>query len=147
MKNSIIIGDADAIIALSNKVDSNHEKAKHTLAYLAPTDATVLFPLTAICEATTILRRRLNDAEAAAHVIKQVETENFPVQMIERNVFTLALSLYSPFGSKRNTLFDALIAATARQLNTTLIFSFDEWYKKQGFTLVSDLLAAKETAA
>jgi predicted nucleic acid-binding protein len=39
--------------------------------------------------------------------------------------------------SKKNTIFDAIVVATAEQLGTKLIFSFDGWYPKLGFKLVS----------
>jgi predicted nucleic acid-binding protein len=37
-------------------------------------------------------------------------------------------------------LFDALVAAVAKKNNADAIFSFDEWYKKLGFTLVTGLI-------
>lgn len=38
-----------------------------------------------------------------------------------------ALLLYNPHGSKQNTLFDAVVATIAKELNADAIFSFDEW--------------------
>lgn len=39
-------------------------------------------------------------------------------------------------GSKKNTFFDAIVAATAENLGTDAIFSFDDWYPKLGFRLL-----------
>jgi len=139
----LIIADADALIALSSKVDANHEKAKHILQTLITTQANVLFPLTAICEALAAIRRKFNNPEAASYVIEQIQAESFLVQIIEKKAFFHALTLFNPHGSKQNTIFDAVVAALAKELHADAIFSFDEWYKKQGLTLASDLFVAE----
>jgi predicted nucleic acid-binding protein len=36
-------------------------------------------------------------------------------------------------------VFDALVAAVAKKNNADAIFSFDAWYQKQGFKLVTNL--------
>lgn len=36
-------------------------------------------------------------------------------------------------------LFDALVVATAKKLDTKVIFSTDIWYTKLGFTLAENL--------
>jgi len=103
--------------------------------------------MTALCEATTILRKRLNNPEGAYRLIENTRSGIFPVQLIGQDVFTTALSLYQPYGSKQNSLFDAIIAALAKHLDATAIFSFDEWYKKQGLRLAEDLLTEEKQAA
>jgi predicted nucleic acid-binding protein len=142
----LIIADADAIVALSSKVDTNHERAKHILEDLATLHASVLFPITAVCEATTAIQKKLNNPEAASYVINQIEADNFPVQTIELKTLMTAFSLFKPQGSKRNTLFDAVIAALAKQLDAEAIFSFDGWYRKIGLTLVSDFIEQEKAA-
>lgn len=143
MRNNIhlVIADADALVALTSSIDANHEKAKYLLHTLTASQATILFPLTAICEALAAIRRKFNNPEAASYIVAQVEAENFPVQTIEKHTFFRALTLFNPHGSKQNTLFDAVIAALAKELQADAIFSFDEWYKKQGFIIASDLVA------
>ena len=49
--------------------------------------------------------------------------------------------------AKKNTLFDAVVAAIAKRLNADAIFSFDEWYRKIGLTLTDDLIQARKQAA
>ncbi len=57
----------------------------------------------------------------------------------KRYILTQASNLFQPFGSKQNTLFDAIVATIARKYAAPDIFSFDEWYAKQGFTLIPQL--------
>jgi hypothetical protein len=42
--------------------------------------------------------------------------------------------------SKKHTMFDATVAATAKKIGTETLFSFDGWYRRQGFTLLVDAL-------
>ncbi|HEX2349602.1 MAG TPA: hypothetical protein VHI51_14315, partial [Ktedonobacterales bacterium] len=56
-------------------------------------------------------------------------------------VLAEAMTLFNPYGSKQNTLFDAVVAVVARRVDADAIFSFDGWYEKQGFRLVSQLYA------
>src|SRR2546423_1185749 len=135
-KQPVIIVDADALIALSNEEDANHENAKHILHTLSTINAAALFPTTALCEAVTVLRGRLNKPIEAASIIEKFQTGDFPTQAVGDGVLREAAALFRPFASKKNTLFDAVVATITRQLNADAIFSFDEWYRKIGLTLV-----------
>ena len=61
------------------------------------------------------------------------------IENIDKELLTEALKIFDPSGSKQNTLFDALVAATAKKLNTNVIFSFDDWYEKLGLKLAANL--------
>ena len=54
--NPLILVDADALIALSNKADANHQKAERILDQLTTAQAYTLFPATALCEAGEFIR-------------------------------------------------------------------------------------------
>lgn len=114
---------------------------------LATTEAYLLFPTTAICEAVTVLKRKLNKPQDAARVVQKFQSGDFPVHAVDQEILTLAGKFFNPHDSKQNTLFDAVIAAIAKQLSAEAIFSFDKWYKKQGFTLAGELLQQKKEAA
>lgn len=145
-RETLIIVDADAIISLVTADDENHPKTKRIMQHLATIEAYILFPTTAICEAVTVLKRKLNKPEDAASVVKKFQSGNFPIQAVDQEIFDLAADLFNPHGSKQNTLFDAVIAAIAKKYNADAIFSFDKWYKTQGLTLASDLLEEKQAA-
>jgi predicted nucleic acid-binding protein len=40
--------------------------------------------------------------------------------------------------SKKNTIFDAVVAEVAIELEAEYIFSFDSWYVKEGFKLAPE---------
>ncbi|HYT40972.1 MAG TPA: PIN domain-containing protein [Methylomirabilota bacterium] len=143
----LVIVDADAIISFVYIDDENHHRAKQLMQQLVVTDVSLLFPTTAICEAITVLRGKLNRPEDAKRILAKFQSGDFPVQAVDHAILTEAGTLFNPNGSKKNTLFDAVVAAIAKRMNADAIFSFDEWYRKIGLTLTDDLIAARKKAA
>jgi predicted nucleic acid-binding protein len=136
----VVIGDADGLIALLQEDDSNHEKAVRIARRCVEQRAEVIFPLTAIVETITTLQRRLNNPPLAEKVRQQTIDGQLVIDEVDRETLKQASRLFNPFGSKQNTLFDAVVATVARKYAATTIFSFDGWYTKLGFTLARDAL-------
>jgi predicted nucleic acid-binding protein len=135
----IVIGDSDGLIAVLHEEDKNHKKALETVAKLLQHDAQTVFPLTTIVEAVTTLKRKLNKPNLAAKAIHKITSGKLVIENTDTELLTEALKIFDPSGSKQNTLFDALVAATAKKLNTNVIFSFDDWYEKLGLKLAANL--------
>ena len=135
----IVVSDADALIAITHEEDANHHKALIIATKLLEKGVNVIFPNTAILEAITALKRALNLPEKSALVNKQYQQGVFVVEYVNESIQMLASEYYEKAVSKQNTAFDAVVAACAKKLNADAIFSFDTWYKKQGFKLVSEL--------
>jgi hypothetical protein len=57
------------------------------------------------------------------------------VQFVDHEILGEAADLFNPLASKKNTLFDAVVAAIAKRLNADAIFSFDGWYRTTLFLL------------
>lgn len=137
--NNIIVGDADSLIALAHKDDSNHKKARHLAEYLLSKGYKIIYPNTAILEAITTLKRALNLPEKAHLINRQYLQEAFDVEYLNEEVQKNASQLFEEKAvSKKNTIFDAVVAATAQKLGADEIFSFDSWYPKLGFRLVGE---------
>lgn len=136
----VVIGDADGLIALLQEDDSNHKQAVQVAHWCVEHHAEVIFPLTAIVEAVTTLHRRLNSPQLAEIVRQQTIEGQLVIEEIDRDMLKQASTLFNPFGSKQNTLFDAVVAMVARKYAATIIFSFDRWYSHIGLTLASKLL-------
>src|ERR1700730_8387902 len=92
----LIIVDADAVIALSNTEDANYEKARTILASLTKLRAYTLFPTTAICEAVTVLKGRLNKPDEAFIIIEKLQNDSFPLQPVDPTTLKNAASLFNP---------------------------------------------------
>lgn len=135
----IVIGDADALIALLLEEDAHYQEASELSACLYSKGHTVIFPNTAIVEAITAFQRKFSSPKLAGILTDQYAQGVFAVEYLDEEIMRLAASLFNPKSSKKNTFFDAIVAAVAKSLNADAIFSFDSWYKKVGFKLASDL--------
>lgn len=145
VNTTTVIADADAIIALLFKFDSNHARAKEISAFLSEKDANVIYPRTTIVEVVTTLQRKFSNTVVAHEVATFFSTHPDMVADPTPEIYSLAVKEYfSLKGSKKNTLFDAIVAATAKVYNADAIFSFDKFYKLKGFRLAVELLANSE---
>lgn len=137
----IVVVDADAIIAQTNPDDIHHKKANLISEKLISINAQVIYPVTVVAEAATHMQRVLN-SNAGAYGTVQLMTEP-GAQVVEVNKKTLADSLkyFSPKTSKKNTVFDCIVAAVAEEHKADAIFSFDHFYKSQGFKTAEELVS------
>lgn len=138
-KPPIVIVDADAIIAQINSEDIHHQKANAISQRLIEKNAQVIYPVTAVAEAATHMQRVLNstvNAYGTAQLMCQTDSQ---VAEVTKQTMATALTYFSPTTSKKNTLFDCIVAAVAKEHNADAIFSFDHFYEKKGFTLAEKL--------
>ncbi len=136
----LVVGDADSIIAQINQEDALHEKVRKVSKNLVEMNAKLVYPLTAVIESTAFIQRVLDNGPAAYQIAE--EFKNSPGQIIEvsNQIYDLAVNKYfGPKISKKDTLFDCIVAAAAETLKADAIFSFDSFYKKNGFMLAEDL--------
>ena len=138
-KRLIIIVDSDAIIAQTDPNDFHHEKAIEISQNLINLNAQVLYPATTIAESTAHMQRVLNSTASAYGTVQLMTNSDTQVVEINKETITIALKYFSPTTSKKNTLFDCIVAAVAEENNADAIFSFDGFYKKSGFKLASEL--------
>lgn len=140
MSSSIIIGDADALIALVLENDPHHKNAKKIAELLVQKQSILIFPVTVFPEAITSLKRAANQPEKAHMLNKKYLAGDFQTEYVDEEIMKMAAKIFDTKAvSKQNTLFDAIVAATAKKLEADAIFSFDDWYGKLGFKLAKDL--------
>lgn len=139
-KPPLVVVDADAIIAQANTADSNHKKALEVTKKLDRLNAEVIYPVTAVVEAVTVLQRKLNSGATAYGTAVAFVDPQAEVVEINQEVYSQAVNNYfSPRLSKKDTLFDCIVASVAEKYEAEAIFSFDKFYKKHGFKLASEL--------
>jgi predicted nucleic acid-binding protein len=139
MNNITVVVDADAIIAQANPNDILHNRAVLVSQRLTQMNAQMLYPVTAIAEAATHMQRVLNSNASAYGTISLFTEPNVHVVEVNQQTLSLALHYFNPTTSKKNTVFDCVVAAIAEDKQADAIFSFDKFYKKQGFTLAEEL--------
>lgn len=138
-KPPVVIVDADAIVAQTDPDDVHHQKANAISENLIAMNAQVLYPVTAIAEAATYMQRALNSTASAYGTVQLMVDPSTQVVDVDRQILTHALSYFHPTTSKKNTVFDCIVAAVAEQYDADAIFSFDQFYTKKGFQLAEDL--------
>lgn len=140
MSNSpVVIVDADAIVAQAYPDDSNHERAVRISDKLNNLGAQVVYPASAVLEATTVLQGRLNSGATAYGTASVFADPNVNVAEVNQKTLTNAINYFSPTTGKKNTLFDCVVMAVADEYKADAIFSFDRVYKSKGYKLASDL--------
>ncbi|MBI2028921.1 type II toxin-antitoxin system VapC family toxin [Candidatus Gottesmanbacteria bacterium] len=144
MSNSLrVIADADAIVAQVSPNDSLHLKAVKTAENLVKTNAQLLYPVTAVIEATTHIQRVLNSGATAYGTAAAFTDSNVSVIEVNQETLKHAMQFFSPTTSKKNTIYDCIVAALAEENDADAIFSFDKFYKSKGFKLASDMSQLK----
>lgn len=131
----IVVADADALVALSLEEDPHYHKAVNITKMLVKQGLTIIYPVTVFPETITFLKRALNQSQKAHALNKQLQAGLFNIQYIDTSILKLASFYFDSASSKKNTFFDAIVAATAESLEAESIFSFDDWYPKLGFKL------------
>lgn len=136
MSKKIAVGDADSLIALIYKEDANHVRAKEASDWFSSEQYEIIYPNTAILEAIIALKRSLNLVSEAHFLNRQYLEGNFLVEFINEEIQRKASLRFEKTVSKKNTIFDCLVAEIALELKADYIFSFDKWYIKEGFNLI-----------
>jgi len=135
-----VVVDTDVIIAQAYTKDLHHEKTLKLHHRLLNLNAYALYPATSVAEAITVLQRKISDKTLAYKVALSFTHPNAEILEINQKVLSLAVKkYYNHLTSKKNTLFDCIVAASTDIYKADAIFSFDKFYKKQGFKLASDL--------
>lgn len=138
-KRLLVIGDADVLVAIADPLDDHHARTKKLLRGLIQHRARAFFPITAVCEAITVLQsKRVKRGESwvvrpeeAKYLVEKIQSGAVPLLPISKEMFLLALKTYEQENlayTIGNTLFDALVAAIANQHRADAVFSFDHWY-------------------
>lgn len=135
----IIVVDSDGLIGLSQKDDAHHSSSTRILQKLNKEQVQFIYPATTIAETTAILQIRLNKPDTANRIIENVKQGIFQVEPIDQSIIISAAAFLKKDRSKHVTLFDGIVAAIAQKHKADAIFSFDDFYSKNGFKLASEI--------
>lgn len=134
-----IVVDTDAIVAQVKKDDKNHRAAMAISSSLVSSNAQVIYPATTVVEAVTFIQRPLSNPPVAYGTAQLMANSSAQVAEVNQKTLRNAMKYFSATGSKKNTLFDCIVIAVAEEVHADAIFSFDRFYKKQGFKLASEI--------
>ena len=129
-----ILVDADALVALAKKDDTNYQRAVKITSLLKKA-ALYVTPFT-IPEATTVLSYRVSQI-AAKQFLKEARKRKLIELKITSQISHLADEIFLKQRKKGTSWIDCLNAAMIKNYNLQGIFSFDKFYKRLKITLIS----------
>lgn len=135
-----IIVDSDGLIGSLNPRDKLHIVSQQIAHRLVEKDAKLIYPATVLVETVTFFQGRLNLPYLAEQVIQLINSNQLFIESVDSKILQEAASFMDFKKSKHNTLFDATVAVIALKYKADAIFSFDDFYKKKGFKLASELV-------
>lgn len=135
----IVIVDSDGLIGSLNPEDKHYSTSIKILTKLAKENSKLIYPATTVVETVTFLQGRLNQPKLAEQFLKQVNKDQFIIEIIDDVILKKATAFMNLRASKHHTLFDAIVAAIAKKHKADAIFSFDHFYKTKGFKLAGEL--------
>ena len=135
-----ILVDADALVALVKTDDSNHKKALLLSETLQERGCVWYVSPFTIGEVVTVISHRIDQA-VAKEVLRALRKRNLNELALKDEHLHLVDEWFIKQGKKGTSYFDcynmALLERYKNQLDA--IFSFDEVYKRNGFTLLANL--------
>ncbi len=139
--HKIVVGDADSLIALVNDEDIHHGKARTIVSVLAEKNYAIVYPNTAILEAITSLKRKLNLTAKAELLAREFLQGKFLLVWVDEEIQKDALERFVHSArSKQHTVFDSIVVSCASRVGADAIFSFDHWYRTLHIPLAEDLM-------
>lgn len=134
-----VVVDSDALIALFNPEDSSYSKAQVLFESFYEQKTRLIYPATALVETVDTIQRRLKKYEVSAQIAELISSAELTVEPVDGTYLKEAVKYFQEERNSRKTLADAVVAAVAKKINADGVFSFDEWYKKLGVKLASEL--------
>lgn len=131
-KESNIFIDTDAFVALIDKNDPNHGKAREINAYLEESKAIVYTSNFVFGEAVTVISQNVSHDMATVFGNKIVQSE---INLIDANRQHRlnAFDRFTSAKSKNVRFTDYINMVLMDELNIKHIFSFDKHYKQEGY--------------
>ncbi len=133
-----ILVDADVLVAIAKKDDSNHTKALAISKDLQEKGAQWYVSPFTVAETVTVLSYKVSQREAKAALKEIRKLDNFLPLSLKENEINIADKWFLKQEKKGTSYFDCYNMALLEKHNKFLsgIFSFDSVYARNGFNVV-----------
>lgn len=136
----IVVVDSDSIFAIYNPNDPLNTKATQTFQQLITQGFQLIYPTSVLFEIISLFQRVLPTPTVTKKLLDMVKKDLFIIHVVDTDTLKESVSLFNPAGSKKNTLVDCSVAVIARKIRASGVFSYDNFYTKQGLKLAEDLI-------
>lgn len=132
-----ILVDSDAFYALVNPKDPNHLKAIQINTLIKQKTSLHLPIITnlVLYEVCTLLSYRL-DQTTALRFLNDIETSGMQVYPVDGKIEKNTFGIFSKQTQEGTSMVDCANMAVMEELRLKVIFSFDQIYKRNGYTRV-----------
>lgn len=142
--STTVVVDSDAIFAIYNPNDPLHARAIHTFQQLITLRYRLVYPTSVIFEVVSLFQRVLPTPTVTTKLIELIKNDQLLIQVVDADILQASAALFDPSGSKKHTLIDCSVVATAKEINAAGVFAYDSFYTKQGLKLAEDLIEQAE---
>lgn len=131
-----VLIDTDAVVALMNEHDANHQKAMEAANSLVKSSLLFIISNHVFGESLTVISKRIGHKEAVRY-LHQVGNGLFEILRVNERLENLAFTIFEAQTSKNVSFIDCTNMAILTRYRWDTIFSFDRVYPKNGFRLVT----------
>lgn len=135
-----VVVDSDAIYAIYNPDDPLNTRATKTFQELIENEFRLIYPTSVIFESISLFQRVTPSPIITKLLIEMVRNDELLVYVVDKETLKQSANIFKPAGSKKNTLVDCSVVAVAKKIRADGVFSYDEFYTKQGLKLAEDLI-------
>lgn len=135
LPSSVFI-DTDAIVALVQVSDSNHNRALKLQKLVDKYKIKIYTSDFVIGEIVTVINRKSN-IDLASKIGKEMLSGGVEIFYVSRSEMKLALEKFSPQASKNSRFTDMINMVLMDKLKVDTIFSFDKHYTQNGYKLLA----------
>ncbi len=134
--------DSDILIGLFVPSDSLHELATRLQLECQAREATIYLPTAILAEFATVASHKIGLAytQQAVAVLEQ----GYNLVDVDAALMHDAIVRYHKQTTKKNSLFDCIVMATAHKLSVDCVFACDGGYKQNGFMLIEEYLVQQK---
>lgn len=127
--------DTSAFLAMLNKDDANHQKAKRVWEELIYSDKILITSNYVIVESLALIQRRLGIEAVRAFQEDVLSLIN--IEWIDKSTHEAGTSALLTASRKKLSLVDCISFEIMRNIGAKKVFAFDQHFEEQGFQIIS----------
>ena len=136
----MVVVDSDSIFAIYNPNDPLNVSASKTLGLLIEKGYQLIYPTSVLFEVISLFQRVLPTPKVTAKFIEIIKNGQILIHVVDEDILKDSAAIFNPAGSKKNTLIDCSVVIIAKKIKADSVFSYDQFYAKQGLKLAGDII-------
>jgi predicted nucleic acid-binding protein len=131
LPDSQVLVDSDAFVSLLIQKDAHHAETSRLFSELAKKKIRLVTSSFVIAETATVLSHKIGQETARAFLEGVISEGAFPVIHVSESLQSQATAVFKAQESKGTSMTDCVNVALMKQLESSIIFSYDLFYPKR----------------